>query len=429
MKRLSFSIAAIVICSGGGCQWRQLRTANEDLERENFQLEQRLDELTFQLEDAKVALACRDREYIPGYESRPTYAPSRGSKTPSERRTPDTRSPADDVDVPPSVELPPGETMRERSRLPHEPVPRFSGPPLISPPDPKVPDGTLRDSTPAEGDAPTWTESAAAPGAAGAAARLIGQGASEEVASLVVNATLTEWRKKGSGSSGDEGLRVVVEPRDADGKLIAARGDVAIVVMDPVKEGSAARLARWDFSAEEAARHAKGTKPGGGLHFILQWPDAAPTTDDLLLFVRLTTPDGQQFVAEFALRPATDAKPAAAWVEASDRDGGPAVNHGQQSPSKGWQRAAIPLPPRQQPPAVEAARLTPAAPTTAADSGAGCRRPDLGPVPLARRPCAYVLGWHRQLVVGVAKQQRSTMGMLMSELPDSTCKLSGRWTT
>ncbi|HVT30760.1 MAG TPA: hypothetical protein VHE81_22320, partial [Lacipirellulaceae bacterium] len=56
MIRWQILAAVALVCSTGGCQLKQLRRANEDLERENFQLEQRLDELTWQLEDAKAAL-------------------------------------------------------------------------------------------------------------------------------------------------------------------------------------------------------------------------------------------------------------------------------------------------------------------------------------------------------------------------------------
>ena len=120
-----------------------------------------------------------------------------------------------------------------------------------------------------------------------------------------MNPKLTVWRKTTGDKPVDEGLRVVVEPaRLAQGNVVAARGIVAIAVLDPAEEGAAARLARWDFTADQLAEHFQGPMPGGGLHFSLQWPKAVPARDDLLLFVRLTTEEGQQFVAE--LRAASD---------------------------------------------------------------------------------------------------------------------------
>ena len=60
MTRWQVTAALALLCTTSGCHLKQLRTANEDLERENFQLEQRLDELTWQLEDAKAAALKRD---------------------------------------------------------------------------------------------------------------------------------------------------------------------------------------------------------------------------------------------------------------------------------------------------------------------------------------------------------------------------------
>jgi hypothetical protein len=344
MNRWRIVALAAVLCSASGCQLQQLRTANQDLERENFQLEQRLDQLTWDLADTKTALQacqCGARENFG--PARPA-APRRGRSAPAA-----DQSPSSEGEGPPRVELPDEEARSPGIRRRREPVPKFSGPPLISPPNPEVPDGTLRETAqavPAD-EAPPYAPNApqddvAAPGAQ---PRLIAQGPAEPVAALVVNPKLTVWRKTRSETSSDEGLQVVVEPRNAAGKVIAARGDVAVVVLDPSQNGSAARLARWDFPDEEAFGHFKGTQPGGGLHFSLQWPAAAPTADDLLLFVRLTTADGQQFVAEYALRPTSATDPAAAWTEVGEHDQHASTTDSRARSSVGWQRATRPIDP------------------------------------------------------------------------------------
>jgi hypothetical protein len=161
---------------------------------------------------------------------------------------------------------------------------------------------------------------------------------------LVINPKLTVWRKTGGDSSVDEGLQVVVEPRDAAGQVVPASGIMAIAVIDPSGEGDAARLARWNFSAEQVAEKWQSGASGAGLHFTLQWPNAVPTRDDLMLFVRLTTEDGQQFVAEFALRPTSGNNPAA-WNDVEDR---PRTTANRASgPVTMWKRATAPLPERE----------------------------------------------------------------------------------
>ena len=177
----------------------------------------------------------------------------------------------------------------------------------------------------------------------GPRAYLASRSRDDRVTALAINPKLTVWRKTLGETPGDEGLRVVVEARNAQGYIVPAQGVVAIAVIDPAEEGATARLARWDFSPAQAAANFQGAVPGGGYHFALQWPTAAPERTDLLLFVRLTTEDGQQFVAELALRP-TSANSPASWTEAQER---PATTKSGASSVTAWRRATTPLPPRE----------------------------------------------------------------------------------
>jgi len=100
------------------------------------------------------------------------------------------------------------------------------------------------------------------------------------------------------GQAGDEGVAVLLEPRDADGRLIAAAASVSIVVLDPALSGRAARVARWDFTAAEfAAKHRK-TPSGEGFLINMLWPAAPPQHGRLHLFVRYTTDDGRALEAD-----------------------------------------------------------------------------------------------------------------------------------
>jgi len=91
---------------------------------------------------------------------------------------------------------------------------------------------------------------------------------------------------------------VVVEPLDADGELIEVPGDLSVVVLDPAQQGEASRVARWDFTAAEAAKHLQRTPMGDGLHFTMRWPHSPPVNRTLQLYVKYTTPDGRQLQAE-----------------------------------------------------------------------------------------------------------------------------------
>ena len=100
----------------------------------------------------------------------------------------------------------------------------------------------------------------------------------------------------GSGGAGDEGLLVVVEPRDMAGRILAAPGKTSVAPIDPALQGEQARLARWDFSAAETERllHT-GAEPG--IHLRLPWR-STPAHDRLMVFVRYTTRDGKVLEAK-----------------------------------------------------------------------------------------------------------------------------------
>lgn len=98
-----------------------------------------------------------------------------------------------------------------------------------------------------------------------------------------------------SGKPGDDGVLVVVSPRDASGAATPAAGAISIVVIDPEQPDSAARIARWDFSAPEAAAHYHQGPLVDAYHFELLWPNRPPEHGELKLFVRLTTTDGRHF--------------------------------------------------------------------------------------------------------------------------------------
>lgn len=97
--------------------------------------------------------------------------------------------------------------------------------------------------------------------------------------------------------SGDDGVSVVVEPRNAADQFSAVAGPLSIVVLDPAKEGEAARVARWDFSVQETREMMQRSVFGRGIHLQLPWSGVAPENPKLHLFVRYTAPDGAKLEA------------------------------------------------------------------------------------------------------------------------------------
>lgn len=168
----------------------------------------------------------------------------------------------------------------------------FDGAPVIAPPDPHMPEG---EHLAKKGKVP------AKPAAVPRRGVVKGQVSRGPIDRIVMQVTLNRKLTGGhnvDGQPGDEGVMVVIEPLNAAGDLIEVPGQVSIVVLDPAMEGEAARVARWDFTAKEAADHIKRTPLGDGLHFDLRWPHVPPTHRVLNLYVRYTTADGRRLQVE-----------------------------------------------------------------------------------------------------------------------------------
>jgi len=269
------------------------------LERDNFQKELEINRLKGRVEDLQEQLDCvkPPQRSPPGY-SRPTspggvlvepgrienIPPGRATTRPGPALQPGTR-PSEEpalpeirpLNVSPGVETVPGE-------VPKTLRPSGGAEPGRIPP----PSGSSR-----------WTPQTN-PEASGRPAdvRLVSGAAAIDNQTVVAQITLHPSLTGGigSGRSGDEGLLVVVEPRDFAGNIVPVAGETSVALIDPAATGEQARLARWDFTVAETERmmHA-GAEPG--IHLRLPWR-SAPPHDRLKVFVRFTTRDGRKLQAE-----------------------------------------------------------------------------------------------------------------------------------
>lgn len=118
---------------------------------------------------------------------------------------------------------------------------------------------------------------------------------------LVINRDKTLcYDADGDGRS--EGLTLVVEPRDADERLVTAGGDLLVTVYAPPASAQqtdpGVPLAHWSIPAADAMRHFRRTSRARGLHFVLPWPATPPTSSQVRVVVELTRFDGSPLEAE-----------------------------------------------------------------------------------------------------------------------------------
>jgi hypothetical protein len=100
------------------------------------------------------------------------------------------------------------------------------------------------------------------------------------------------------GQPGDDGLRVVIEPRNASDQFVPEAGVLSVVLLDPDRQGEAARVARWDFDQSATRQLLADSGSARGIKLEVPWPASAPDATRLKLFVRYEAPDGRRLQAD-----------------------------------------------------------------------------------------------------------------------------------
>lgn len=117
----------------------------------------------------------------------------------------------------------------------------------------------------------------------------------------VVSATLNPRATGGweaDGRFGHEGVRLVLELRNARRRVLPVPAAVSVAVLDPALPSSQQRLARWDLTPDQTAATFTLTAYGPGYLLELPWPRTPPKHSALELYVRVITPDGQELRIE-----------------------------------------------------------------------------------------------------------------------------------
>jgi len=273
MKLRLTTLVALALLLAAGCRSngnqelleRDLRTQEDQI----YQLQDQLKDTQRQLEDCRRENTDLKKENHGG-----------ASNVPGGNGDPDSSGgtrPGNDSTIPPLPKIDPGTPA----------PPSGSGSSLETP---KSTDAAPGDSTAPLAASPVGTATSIPPEDPAGVQR------------IAINPILTGPHSFGPGAPGDnDGVQVIFAPRDASNRPLNAPGSVAIVVIDPELPGAAARVARWDFTAEEAASHYQQTALAKGFRFQLVWPKGTPEHDKLRLYVRFVTPDGRRFEAEHTL--------------------------------------------------------------------------------------------------------------------------------
>ena len=96
---------------------------------------------------------------------------------------------------------------------------------------------------------------------------------------------------------GDEGLMVVIVPKDDDGTAVKASGHATVTALEISREGLKRPIGKWEVTADQLRRTWKSGLLGSGYFVPLRW-DIPPCTDRVRVILRFVTPDGREYEAD-----------------------------------------------------------------------------------------------------------------------------------
>ncbi|HLA85409.1 MAG TPA: hypothetical protein VJL29_11500 [Thermoguttaceae bacterium] len=279
----------------GGCRAAR---HNAMLEQELRMYEDRIYELQDCLQETRSSLEARSQE---NESLRRQLAEGRGSES-SERSSEAVPAPTElKIEIPSAGSSGSGvPSLLRGSEAPSEPAggsspasDRYGVPPGI-----EGPSTIPSPASPSEEIAPPATSGAIldAPGREGPSIETTDHSA--QAAGIDVGELAIEQIDGGPATTDGDGISLVVAPRDASGAPLPAAAPISVVVVDPAISGPAGRVARWDFTPEEAFALREASSLGEGFRLRLKWPRQRPAHKELHLFVRYETADGRKLHAE-----------------------------------------------------------------------------------------------------------------------------------
>lgn len=98
------------------------------------------------------------------------------------------------------------------------------------------------------------------------------------------------------GKPGDDGLYLVLIPRNTAGQFVPSLGALTLVVEETLTDGSVARIGRYEFSDAELKDYLEPVGSAPGLHIPIRWTEQRPTGTSVEVYAKLTMPDGSTMV-------------------------------------------------------------------------------------------------------------------------------------
>jgi hypothetical protein len=98
------------------------------------------------------------------------------------------------------------------------------------------------------------------------------------------------------GKPGDDGMYLVLVPRNTQQEFVPAIGNLTIVMEETISDDVPRRIGRWEFTANELQEMLEPIGNGQGYHLPLAWQDQIPESNAVDVYIRFTDTDGTTMV-------------------------------------------------------------------------------------------------------------------------------------
>ncbi len=99
------------------------------------------------------------------------------------------------------------------------------------------------------------------------------------------------------GEAGDDGIRLVLQPRNAAGEFLEQPATLSVSAIDPDLRDDSARLGIWRFTPQQVEESMRRVGVAKGIHLDLSLSTKMPSAKRVVIFVRYETADGRRLEA------------------------------------------------------------------------------------------------------------------------------------
>lgn len=98
------------------------------------------------------------------------------------------------------------------------------------------------------------------------------------------------------GKPGDDGLYLVLVPRNNAGEFVPTSGALTLVVEETLADGSVSRIGRYEYTAEELREQLEPIGSAPGLHLPIRFREHIPSGSSVDVYAKFTSEDGTTMV-------------------------------------------------------------------------------------------------------------------------------------